>query len=305
MNTTSLVTIIHNPDHDFGPSSEKAVQTFRGALAAQGLESVVETVEEGLAAPLKDACFIRAYTETGGAAHSLAERYERNRRPVIDRPASIVRGCDKIHQAMLFARAGIATPATRLVTSLGHLKSAVQALGSWPIVAKDPGGAFCSGIGIAHSAVELEDLTALYLSRSGGVVLQAFMPTEFDWRIGVLDGRPLFAAQYWMAPDSWKIRKSGAEGSVWGAAGPVALAAAPRAVVATAVAAADVMGPGLWGVDLKVVGNQVFVIEVNDNPNIDDDCEAAVPQDQVWGRLATWFRDAVEQTAERQRASVA
>ena len=31
------------------------------------------------------------------------------------------------------------------------------------------------------------------------LLAQKFMPTDFDWRVGVLDGEPLFVCQYQMA----------------------------------------------------------------------------------------------------------
>src|SRR3546814_12237735 len=43
---------------------------------------------------------------------------------------------------------------------------------------------------------------------------------------------------------------------------------APPAVVEIAVKAAGLLGDGLYGVDLKENDRGVFVIEVNDNPNI-------------------------------------
>ncbi|MGU1977695.1 hypothetical protein ACSES0_26360 [Pseudomonas aeruginosa] len=44
---------------------------------------------------------------------------------------------------------------------------------------------------------------------------------------------------------------------------------APRKVVELAVKTANLIGDGLYGVDLKQAGDKVVVIEVNDNPNID------------------------------------
>jgi len=45
-----------------------------------------------------------------------------------------------------------------------------------------------------------------------------------------------------------------------------------------ALQASNLIGKGLYGVDLKEVNNEVFLIEVNDNPNIDAGLE-----DQVYG----------------------
>jgi glutathione synthase/RimK-type ligase-like ATP-grasp enzyme len=40
-------------------------------------------------------------------------------------------------------------------------------------------------------------------------------------------------------------------------------------VVRTALRAANLIGDGLYGVDLKQVGRKCYIIEVNDNPNLD------------------------------------
>ena len=37
------------------------------------------------------------------------------------------------------------------------------------------------------------------------VLAQAFAPTEFDWRIGLVGGEPLYVCQYAMAPGHWQI----------------------------------------------------------------------------------------------------
>ena len=53
---------------------------------------------------------------------------------------------------------------------------------------------------------------------------------------------------------------------------------APEQVINTAVRAANLIGRGLYGADLKQVGDRVYLIEVNINPNID-----AGNEDQVMG----------------------
>ena len=52
----------------------------------------------------------------------------------------------------------------------------------------------------------------------------------------------------------------------------------PQAVIHTAVRAANLLGPGLYGADLKQVEDRVYLVEVNINPNID-----AGNEDQVVG----------------------
>ena len=49
------------------------------------------------------------------------------------------------------------------------------------------------------------------------------------------------------------------------------------------------MGSGLYGVDIKETGDKVYVIEINDNPNLNVDVEAEIEGDTVWRRLAQWY----------------
>ncbi|MBN9066430.1 MAG: RimK family alpha-L-glutamate ligase, partial [Rhizobiales bacterium] len=120
-------------------------------------------------------------------------------------------------------------------------------------------------------------------------------PTEFDWRIGVLGAEPLFAVQYLMAKKHWQIVNHDRRGKPdEGGFRTFTLQTAPAAVIDTAVRAARCIGDGLYGVDLKETADGVFVIEVNDNPNLDHGCEDSGEKDQVWARLTQWFIDRLE-----------
>jgi glutathione synthase/RimK-type ligase-like ATP-grasp enzyme len=55
------------------------------------------------------------------------------------------------------------------------------------------------------------------------------------------------------------------------------------------VRAASLIGDGLYGVDLKETPDGVFVIEINDNPNLEHGIEDAVSKSDLWNRLTRWF----------------
>ena len=69
---------------------------------------------------------------------------------------------------------------------------------------------------------------------------------------------------------------------------------APPAVIETALKAARLIGDGLYGIDLKENDRGVFVIEINDNPNLDSDVEGAVLKDALWTALIDWFSQRLE-----------
>jgi len=96
----------------------------------------------------------------------------------------------------------------------------------------------------------------------------------------VYDRRPLFVAKYYMATGHWQVNKvvEGQQQLVEGKTEAMAIGEATEQAINTAVRAADLIGHGLYGGDLKQVEDRVYLIEVNCNPNID-----AGNEDQVLG----------------------
>ncbi|MGQ3057938.1 MAG: ATP-grasp domain-containing protein [Nevskia sp.] len=132
--------------------------------------------------------------------------------------------------------------------------------------------------------------TREFLERSDLIVAQAFEPTEYDWRVGVLDGQPLYACRYFMAKAHWQVVKRDAKGAKSeGDHETLAVEHVPKAVLNVAVQAARAVGDGLYGVDLKQFGNVVKVIEVNDNPNIDWGVEDLVLKEAIYRRIMAYF----------------
>jgi glutathione synthase/RimK-type ligase-like ATP-grasp enzyme len=101
------------------------------------------------------------------------------------------------------------------------------------------------------------------------VVVQEFVRSEFDWRVGVLAGEVLYVCQYGIPKKRWKILTYTEAGLVISGRvrGYDMLKVDPK-LLQTAIQAASAIGNGLYGVDLKQVGGDFVVIEVNDNPTI-------------------------------------
>ncbi|MGB2248838.1 MAG: ATP-grasp domain-containing protein, partial [Alcanivorax sediminis] len=74
-----------------------------------------------------------------------------------------------------------------------------------PMVLKIPDGSFSRGISKVATREALSEALSGYLKQSSVVLAQAFMYTDYDWRIGVLNNRPLFACQYFMSKGHWQI----------------------------------------------------------------------------------------------------
>jgi glutathione synthase/RimK-type ligase-like ATP-grasp enzyme len=162
-------------------------------------------------------------------------------------------------------------------------------------VVKIPDGSFSRGVHKVATMEELRRITDELFEETDLLLAQKFMPTEFDWRVGVLAGEPLFVCQYRMARGHWQIVKHSANGGAReGGWRTFDLAQAPREVIELAVRAARPIGQGLYGVDLKQTDRGIVVMEVNDNPNLDHGVEDAVGKDEVWVKLLKWFIERFE-----------
>jgi glutathione synthase/RimK-type ligase-like ATP-grasp enzyme len=189
---------------------------------------------------------------------------------------------------------GIPTPRTAVIDGARRLPGVMDRLGL-PIVLKIPNASFSRGVFKAKDAKELRDITERLLEESDLIIAQEFMYTTFDWRVGVLEGEPLFVCQYMMARNHWQIVKHDQRGRAQeGGFRTLAVEDAPKEVVDIAVRAARQIGDGLYGVDLKQNDRGVFVIEVNDNPNLDHGIEDQVLKDELWRRLVRWFQKRLE-----------
>ena len=167
--------------------------------------------------------------------------------------------------------------------------SASQEIG-FPCIVKQPDSSSSLGV---FKAEDQEALTA-HLQRlfevSDLVLIQEFLPTDFDWRIGIVDSQPIFAAKYFMANNHWQIIKHEASGGVrYGRWQAVPVDEVPGQGLELAVKAAGLIGNGLYGVDLKEAGDRWAVIEVNDNPSVETGVEDQVLKDALYDRIMLSF----------------
>ena len=90
-----------------------------------------------------------------------------------------------------------------------------------------------------------------------------------------------------MAKQHWQILKRDGEGDKTdeGRFDTLPVEHIPAQVLRTAIKAANLIGDGLYGVDLKQVGDKVYVIEVNDNPNLDAGIEDKYLKNELYDRI--------------------
>lgn len=288
----ALLRDVTEPD----PASDaRAIQRFIRAGESVGF-SVKQVGRHDLGRTAEfDALFIRDTTSINHYTYRFAMKAKAEGLVVMDDPDAILKCMNKVYLAELLQRHRIPAPRSMIVTRRN--KGDVESTLGLPCVLKQPDSAFSMGVTKAATREELEDGIAALLEKSSLVIAQEFRPTEFDWRIGVLDGQPLYACRYFMAKHHWQIlhHVGGTAQAEAGAVETVPVEAAPGQVLDLAVRAANLYGDGLFGVDLKVLDGQVVVIEVNDNPTIDAGDEDAVLGQELYLRIMRHLMGRVEQ----------
>ncbi len=287
------LAILVNEEEPSPPSDAQGLRRFTRAAKRAGFN--VELIGRDVFGRIAefDALFIRETTSVNHHTYRFARRAELEGLVVIDDPISIIRCTNKVYLAELMNRLGLPTPKTLIVTRANAQK--ISSTIGFPCVLKQPDSSFSVGVMKAENEKELDAALKDMFERSDLVVAQAFLPTDFDWRIGILDRQPLYACRYYMVDKHWQIYKRSGTGKVSsGRWDTVPIEEAPQDVVDIGLRAADAIGNGLYGVDIKQAGGRAYVIEVNDNPSVDGGVEDKILGDKLYDRVMEVFRSRVE-----------
>ncbi len=278
------VAILHNPDDDTCPSNPEALRRFCEAGRRLGLDVELLRASDEAALSSYGALFVRSTTRVDSPAFRLSCAASALGLVVIDDPSSILQCSNKVYIDALLRRHGVRTPRS-MVAHRSNVSEVLATLGL-PCVVKSPDGSFSGGVSRVDSKVELHAALDALFEHSALVLAQEYLPTDFDWRVGILDGSPLFGCRFYTVDGHWQVVRWNADGSF--DSGPhetLPVEDVPACVLDTALHAARLVGDGFYGLDLKLVGDTCYVVEINDNPSVDDGVEDQVLQDELYRRV--------------------
>jgi glutathione synthase/RimK-type ligase-like ATP-grasp enzyme len=219
-----------------------------------------------------DGLFIRSRTDPMNISFVAAKMAEFHNIPVIDDPDSIQICSDKINMYLHMMKNGVPIPRTLFLQKKQLLPEYVQGvldqLGT-PIILKEPSTSFSARVEKVVTVPEFLRVAKRFIKLSDWIVAQAFVESQFDWRVGVLDNEILYACKYIIPSESFKIQATVNGHVVYCAVKSVPREQVPPRIAEVALQAAGAVGPGLYGVDIKEKDEQVYVIEVNDNPSLE------------------------------------
>lgn len=275
------MAILINPDEKTPPSSKKAIQNFVKAGEKVGFN--VDTITKNDFAKLiqYDALFIRETTNVNHHTFKFSKKAAAEGLIVMDDPDSILRCTNKVYLSELLQSHQIPTPKYWIFKKD---KNPIKTDGiEFPIILKQPDGSFSKGVKKAKNEQEFQEVLKDFFQTSELVIAQEFIPTDFDWRVGVLNKKPIYVCKYFMAANHWQIMNWKTNGGLdQGLAETMRIEDAPKGLLELAVKATALVGNGLYGVDIKQKGKKFYIIEINDNPNIDDGVEDRVAKQQLY-----------------------
>jgi glutathione synthase/RimK-type ligase-like ATP-grasp enzyme len=292
------LAILHNPTESMPPSDKRALQNF--IKAGKENDVLVELIEKKDYSRVAefDALFIRETTGINHHTYRFAKKAESEGLVVIDDPISILRCTNKIYMQNLLHSNKINGPKTFVINNTQEqLNEAVDELG-FPMIIKIPDGSFSKGIHKVQNLSELKKVTDDLFKKTALLLAQEYFYTDFDWRIGILNDRPLFACKYYMTKGHWQIYnhdKKISKGIVSGNSETFPISKVPKHVMSTALKMSHLIGDSLYGVDIKEKDKKAYVIEINDNPNIDSNVEDSIAGMDLYHKVISEFVRRIEE----------
>ncbi|MCZ7393913.1 MAG: RimK family alpha-L-glutamate ligase [Candidatus Methanoperedens sp.] len=231
--------------------------------------------------PNYDALFIRAITDPSNSAYIVSRLAEQYGLKVIDDPHSIRTCSNKAILHDMFLKNNMPAPKSFLFTgdySDETFDDIKKTLGL-PVVIKTPYTRFSSHVEKADNKEEFIKISKRLLRKTRVLVLQEYIRSSFDWRVGILRNEVLYSCKYCIPKGGWKVKSKINGKNVWGDTIAISRDSISPELKEICIKLSKCVGDGLYGLDVKETEGGYKVIEINDNPSIYEGYEDAVDKD--------------------------
>lgn len=288
------LAILVKPDDPAPPSNQKALDKFVSVSEKMKMDAEIITYKDFNRLPTFDALFIRMNTHVRNESYRFSRKAQSLGIALIDYPDSILKCSNKVYMTEALIAAGITTPKC-YIFQRDSKDQALETIGL-PCVLKLPDSTFSYGVKKAETKEKFEEIAQEMLKISDLLICQEYVYTDFDWRIGILDGEPIYGCKYFMARDHWQIYNWSATKQLEkeGQFATMELTHVPSEVIQLAQRSAKLVGNGLYGIDIKELQSGPTVIEVNDNPNLDLGVEDKVLGNALYEKIVSAFLQRIE-----------
>lgn len=266
--------------YNFNDKSERgALSKFRSTAESLGHSFEFIFKDKIPEIPQYDALFIRATTDPGNSAYIASRLAQQHGLRVIDDPHSIRTCSNKAILHDLFNKNKIPSPKSVLFTGEENsIKEIFDMLGT-PVIIKSPYTRFSSHVEKANNMEEFINISKKFLRKSKVVIVQEYIRSDFDWRVGVLKNEILYLCKYCIPEGGWKVKSKINGRNVWGDTIAVPKDSISQELKDICISLSKCVGDGLYGLDVKETKDGYRVIEINDNPSIYQGFEDTIDQD--------------------------
>ena len=240
--------------------------------------------------PEYDALFIRATTDPSSSAYIVSRLAEQSGLKVIDDPHSIRTCSNKAILHDLFHKNNIPSPESILFHgdySRETLDTIFKTLGL-PVIIKTPYTRFSSHVEKASNEKQFIEISKHLLRKAKVLVLQEYIHSDFDWRVGILRNEVLYLCKYCIPDGGWKVRSKINGRNVWGDTIALSRDSISPELKELSIKLSKCVGEGFYGLDVKETNDGYKVIEINDNPSIYYGYEDAVDKD-IYEKIISAF----------------
>jgi glutathione synthase/RimK-type ligase-like ATP-grasp enzyme len=266
--------------YNFNDKSERgALSKFRSTAESLGHSFEFIYKDKIPEIPQYDALFIRATTDPGNSAYIASRLAQQHGLRVIDDPHSIRTCSNKAILHDLFHKNNIPSPKSVLFTGEEDTIDEIFDMLGTPVIIKTPYTRFSSHVEKASNREEFIELSKRFLRKSKVVIVQEYIRSDFDWRVGILNNEILYLCKYCIPEGGWKVKSKINGRNVWGDTIAVPRESISQELKDICINLSKCVGDGLYGLDVKETEDGYRVIEINDNPSIYDGYEDAIDQD--------------------------
>jgi glutathione synthase/RimK-type ligase-like ATP-grasp enzyme len=237
-----------------------------------------------------DALFIRAITDPSSCAYIVSRLAEQSGLKVIDDPHSIRTCSNKVILHDIFQKNNIPSPGSILFYgdySTENIDEIFKSLGH-PVIIKTPYTRFSSHVEKASNEAEFIEISKYLLRKTKVLVVQEYVQSDFDWRVGILRNEVLYLCKYYIPKGGWKVKSKINGKNVWGDTIAVGRDSISPELKELSIRLSKCVGKGFYGLDVKETNHGYKVIEINDNPSIYYGDEDAVDKD-IYEKIISEF----------------
>lgn len=218
---------------------------------------------KGKELPQYDAIIPRIGASISFYGTAVVRQFEMTGSFCVNESVAISRSRDKLRSMQLLSRKGIGLPRTGFANRPHNIKDLIKNVGGAPCVIKLLEGTQGIGVVLAETAKTAEAIVEAFMGLEANILIQEFIKEAggADIRCFVVGDRVVAA-----------MKRQGAEGefrSNLHRGGSAVLVKLTKAERATAVAAANIMGLNVCGVDLLRAERGPVVMEVNSSPGLE------------------------------------